>query len=117
MKKEVRIYSRAFKLSVVSEYISGGISKESLRKKHGIKGKSAILNWMREFEKESGKEELNNKVVKDLEYCELEQENIRLREELKRVRLQRDGYNKMIEIVEHQLGEDIRKKYGSKQSK
>lgn len=39
----------AFKRKVVAEYERGGVSKEALRHKHGIRAKSAVLNWLRQY--------------------------------------------------------------------
>jgi transposase len=38
-----------FKRKVVKEYERGGVTKEQLRRKYGIRGKSAILQWCRLF--------------------------------------------------------------------
>lgn len=50
MQTRINYYSRTFKLQVVEEVLRGVITKEEARKKYGIKGKSAILNWMCKFE-------------------------------------------------------------------
>ena len=55
--RPLRIYSESFKLRVVKEMLSGIFpDKESARKHYGIKGKSAILDWMRLY---SGAEGIN----------------------------------------------------------
>jgi len=48
-RKRKRFYSEKFKLRVIEAVISGKVSKEEARTVYGIKGKSAILNWMREL--------------------------------------------------------------------
>lgn len=46
-----RMYTENFKKSVVAEVESGRLSKESARVKYEIKGKSAVLNWCRQYGK------------------------------------------------------------------
>ena len=49
MEKRPQFYSDAFKLGVIAQVTSGVISKEQARIHYGIKGNTAILNWMRAF--------------------------------------------------------------------
>lgn len=42
-------YSESFKRSVVSEYEAGGVSKEALRRKHRIGGKTTVLKWVAQY--------------------------------------------------------------------
>jgi len=82
--KEVNYYSDEFKESVVKEVLGGLICKDEARRKYGIRGKSAVLNWIRKFEgSKSGimtAKRKPGKTGKTLE--ELEAENERLRQEL-----------------------------------
>ena len=48
--KEINQYSDEFKQAVVDEVLSGHISKDEARRRYGIKGKSAVLNWLRKFD-------------------------------------------------------------------
>lgn len=43
------IYSESFKRSVCEEHLRTGIPKDRLKEKYGIKGKSAILYWIRKY--------------------------------------------------------------------
>ena len=45
----VNCYSDDFKRKVVEERLKHGTPKDQLRAKYGIKGKSAILDWIRKF--------------------------------------------------------------------
>ena len=42
-------YSEAFKRSVIDEYLTSGMQKLIIQRKHGIKFKSAIVTWMRQL--------------------------------------------------------------------
>ncbi|WP_420318816.1 hypothetical protein [Ekhidna sp.] len=45
-----RIYrSDSEKLRIIQEVLSGKLSKDAAQRKYGIKGHSAITNWMRSF--------------------------------------------------------------------
>lgn len=120
MKSQKNNYSNAFKLRVIEEVLKGQLSKEQAQRKHGIRGKSAILNWMRKFglseqtrlpdnfermkeEKETDKESLNKR-IKDLERA------------LEEAQLKAEGYSRMIDIAERELKIKIRKKPSTKQS-
>ena len=48
--KEISHYSDEFKQTVVAEVLSGQINKDEARRQYGIKGKSAVLNWLRKFD-------------------------------------------------------------------
>ncbi len=108
------------KLRIVQEVISGKLSKESAQRKYGIKGNSAITNWMRSF---GIKEPLKVKV-----YMEEEHQNDQtneglsarvkeLEEALKWAELKSEAYSKMIDIAEEKFSVKIRKKLSTKQSK
>lgn len=117
--KKVNFYSDEFKRSVVNEVLRGIISKEEARWKYGIKGKSAVLDWIRKFE-ESKKGTMNakkkfGKSGKSIE--ELEAENERLKQELELEQLRSRALNVMIDIAEDQFKIPIRKKHGARQSK
>jgi transposase-like protein len=56
----IRRYSLSFKQQVVRELEEGEVSKESIRKKYGIKGGSTLHNWIRKF----GKYHLINQVIR-----------------------------------------------------
>lgn len=43
--------SEAFKRQVVSEYERGGITKDAIAAKYGIKGHSTVLRWCRKYGK------------------------------------------------------------------
>lgn len=109
-----KLYDESLKLSVISEYKNGLISKSALARKYGIKSSYTITNWIRKLAEEpfsptmdyskSDKKDLIKR-IKELER-QLEDEQIRS-----------FGYSKMIDIAEDQLNLSIRKKPDTKQSK
>lgn len=122
-EKRAKIYSQEFKLKVVEEVLLGKYSKSEASRVYGIKGKSSILEWTRQFSGEEGydkrgkvlnsqKTEVSQEKIKDqtIKIIELEEA---LRKEKIKVKLS----NKMIDIAEEEYGIAIRKKSGAKQSK
>ena len=105
------------KRKIVEEVLSGVLNKEEARRKYNIKGKSAILNWIRKFDQSKqasmkSKSPSNNKSQREQE---LEFEVKRLREELEMEQLRVRALNIMIDVAETQLNVPIRKKPGTKQ--
>lgn len=117
--KKVNYYTDEFKQKVVNEVLNGLISKDEARRRYGIKGKSAVLNWMRKFDVSksvnmTAKRKLG-KSGKTVE--ELEAENQRLKQELDIEQLRTRALNVMIDIAEDRFKIPIRKKSGARQSK
>ncbi len=121
--KTSKAYNEAFKRRVVSEVLSGSITKEEARIRYGIGGNSTILDWMRKFadikmrsagvdplpvlqtmSTDESKEELKDKIKQleaKLEYAELKGR----------------AYQIMVEIAKEQYNIDLEKKSGAKLSK
>jgi transposase len=110
-------YSDEFKKSVVKEVLAGHISKDEARRRYGIKGKSAILNWIRKFDSSQNHEMKKKRIPQLQDTTILEAENKRLREELELERLRSLSLNVMIDLAEEQFKVPIRKKSGAKQLK
>ena len=51
MQKVTQVFSETFKRGIVERVNSGLLSKEEARRSYGIKGKSSILLWQRNYEK------------------------------------------------------------------
>jgi transposase len=117
MKKEVKHYSDEFKQSVVKQVLLGCICKEEARRRYGIKGKSAVLNWIRKFDGSQTYQMKNKSKAKLPGATQLEAENKRLRQEIELERLRVLSLNVMIDLAEEQFKIPIRKKSGAKQSK
>ena len=116
-------YDESFKLQVVRETIAGKISKEKARRKYGIKSKSAILEWTRQYSGEKGYDKrgkrLKNKETEiNIEHLSKQTNRIlELEELLRKEKLKVVLSNTMIDIAEEEFVINIRKKYGAKQSK
>lgn len=111
-------YSDEYKLRIIQKVLSGEISKEGALRKYGIKGHSAITNWMRSF---GIHEPLNRRIYleesKDSpEGRKLSERVKELEKELKLSELKAAAYSKMIDIAEEELSINIRKKLPTKQS-
>jgi transposase-like protein len=129
------------KRRIAEEYLSGTENQTSLNMKYRIKGKSAILNWIRQFGFEPlyeiKKAEKMKKPVDDKSLIVAENQELRrrileleaglaklesdssevdsLKKKLEYAEMSAIAYKKMIEIAEETLGIDIRKKPGAKQ--
>lgn len=107
-------FSSAFKEQVINEYISGPLSKEQLRVKYSIGGKSTILEWLRTLgdrvNNQSFKVDSKDKLKYQIRIKQLE-------EQLEQEKLKRIAAETIIDIAQEQLNIDIRKKSVTKQSK
>jgi len=116
------IYSEEFKWKVVQQVLSGTLTKEQARKAYSIKSNSAILYWMRifsgvtDYRSPDVVSEQSNKLTKTTNQCKLEQDLVRLKQELKAEKMRADLWQTMVEVAEEELGVDIRKKFGARQS-
>jgi len=112
----LEIYNESFKLRVVKELLSGKFhTKESARLHYGIKGKSAILDWMRLY---SGAEGVNKtgRLLKNRDKMseEIAKQSMRineLEEALRKEELKVSLGNAFIDIAKENYGIDLRKKY------
>lgn len=122
MAQKNGIYSEEFKWKVVQEVLSGTLTKEEARRVYSIKGNCNILYWMRSFsgitDYRSGGDVSENPVqmAKTNNQQKAEKEIARLKQELKAERLRADLWQKVVEVAEEELGVDIRKKFGARQS-
>jgi transposase len=113
MENTNNAFSEAFKRQVISEVLSGRLTKEQARKQYRIKGKSAVLNWIRKFD-------LSNPVYmpdKPSDTKELQAKIKKLEQELEDAQFKAEAYSTMIDIAERELKISIRKKSNTKQSK
>jgi transposase len=113
--EERKHYSEAFKKTVVKEVLSGQLSKEEAKHRYGIKGNSAILNWIRNFDSFQDNGMTKKQPISDQKIAQLQAENKRLHEEIELERLKVLALNVMIDLAEEQLKVPIRKKSGAKQ--
>jgi transposase-like protein len=126
MQQQVQTFSESFKRSVVDQVNNGLISKEEARRRYGIKGKSGILRWQRNYQK-YGRCSLNLSIdtlllkpkkqslaAPSLSEATLLARIKELERQLEDEQLRSDAYNRMIDIAEKELQIPIRKKPNTK---
>lgn len=121
VSKEERLYfSDVLKRRIIQEVLSGSISKEGARRQYGIRGKSAILKWMRKFGYASNFDSITFR-MKSKELPEdpeqLKRRIVELEKALEEAKLSSKFYSTMIDIAEKEFKLPIRKKSVTKQSK
>jgi transposase-like protein len=126
MEQIVQTFSESFKRSVVDQVNNGLISKEEARRRYGIKAKSGILRWQRNYQK-YGRCSLNLPIdtlllkpkkqslaAPSLSEATLLARIKELERQLEDEQLRSDAYNRMIDIAEKELQIPIRKKSNTK---
>ena len=100
-------YTEAFKRQVVSEYEKGQLNKDQLMKKYGIRGNSRILTWCRKYGKFAyDTPTQNGRPMKDPQKQRIRE----LEKKLKAAELKLKVYDKLIEVTNRELDQDIVKK-------
>ena len=115
-----RVFNEELKRQIIAEVKSGKRTKEQARNFYQIKGKSAILYWMRRYEKANPTFTAQSDytmAAQDENTQELLLKIKRLERSLEDAELKAEGFSKMIDIAERELRISIRKKYNTKQSK
>lgn len=122
MDQKIQSFSESFKQSVVDQVNRGLLSKEEARRRYGIKAKSGILTWQRNFQK-YGRCSLNLPV--DTILLKLKKTSVpaassseaslltrikQLERQLEDEQLRSEGYSRMIDFAEKELNVPIRKK-------
>ena len=126
MDQQIQTFSESFKQSVVDQVNRGFLSKEEARRRYGIKAKSGVLRWQRNFHK-YGRCSLNlpvdTKLLKQKKTfvpaassCEasLLTRIKQLERQLEDEQLRSEGYSRMIDFAEKELNVPIRKKSNTK---
>ena len=122
-------YSEAFKRSVIDEYLTTGIPKLILQRKHGIKFKSAIITWMKQLgyvgtDKKISILRLSNQLELAKKYTPeqssskdaraLEKRVKELERQLEDEKIRTEMLSRMIDIAETEFKVPIRKKPNTK---
>jgi transposase len=112
--KPPKKYSEAFKKQVVREFEQGGLNKDQLQAKYGIGGNSRILSWCRKYGKFDYQLSLpNGRPMKDPQKQKIKE----LEKKLKAAEQKLKVYDKLIEITNRELDQDIVKKIEAKLQK
>ncbi len=105
-KRTQKDYTLAFKLQVVDEMESGGLSQHAACRKYGIQARSTILTWLRKYGRLNWYQNtcMSKKVTPNRKIAELEKK-------VKRLEAEKVILNLAIDIADETLHTDIRKKY------
>jgi len=109
----IPIYDNAFKIAIAREYLTGNLGYGALAKKYGLAlhTVNGFVRWYRKYYPEDlqppGKVEEPGKVDSNKE---------QISKQLKQANLKIAGLEMLIETVQKELGVDIVKKPGTKQS-
>lgn len=115
-------FSEASRRKIVTEVLSGSLTKERARLVYGIRSKSAILEWMRIFAglpRNAAVDPvplLKSMSAENNEVKALKLRIKQLEEELNLSRLKGKAYQIMVEIAKEDYDLDLEKKPGAKQS-
>ena len=125
MSKVCKRYSEEFKLSVIRDYYSSGMSKYACRRKYQLSSDSILLYWLRKYgneekvvslQPESSEEDMANRSkdsYKD-ENAQLKKRIRELEKALEFSRLETLARDMMIDKAEDYFDIQIRKKSGAK---
>jgi transposase-like protein len=106
------------KISIVAEYLSGGISYRELLAKHGG-SLGSLHRWIKQYQDTAGDTLLKESVdsIIDMDLGEQMPSDVKtLQAELRKSRLHNKLLTAVIDIAEEELSAPIRKKYGPRQS-
>src|SRR4029079_18288478 len=112
--KPQKIFSEAFKKQVVLEFEQGLLNKDQLQRKYGLGGNSRVLSWCRKYGKFAyNTPTQNGRPMKDPQKHRIKE----LEKKLKAAELKLKIYDKLIEITNRELDQDIVKKIEAELSK
>lgn len=109
-----RKFSESFKKQVVREFEQGFLNKDQLQSKYGLKGNSAVLNWCRKYGKfVYAKNDSIGRPMKDTQKQRIKELEQKLKKAEDKIRI----YDKLIEVTNRELQEDVIKKIEAKLQK
>jgi len=105
-KRTQKDYTLTFKLQVVDEIESGGLSQHAACRKYGVQARSTILTWLRKYGRLNWYQNtcMSKKVTPNRKIAELEKK-------IKRLEAEKFILNTVIDVADETLHTDIRKKY------
>lgn len=124
-KKKVRTYSEEFKLSVIRDYYSSGLSRYACTKKFGLTSPSMLTSWLRKYGSDEnllslpGEQDTDTMARSSMESYRDEATRLKRRvRELEKAlefsRLETRARDMMIDRAEELFNIPIRKKSGAK---
>ena len=126
MSKTYQKYSEEFKLSVIRDYYSSGMSKYACVRKYQLRSDATLLNWLRKYECEKDSLPLQSESSNDEDMAnrskeDYKDENTQLKKRIKELekalefsRLETLARDMMIDKAEEYFDIAIRKKSGAK---
>lgn len=106
VKPQVR-FSEVFKKQVVREFEQGLLNKDQLQRKYGLGGNSTVLKWCRKYGKFAyPQQSCIGRPMKDPQKQRIRE----LERKLKDAELKLKVYDKLIEITNRELDQDVVKK-------
>ncbi len=116
-------YDELFKLEVLRDYYSSGMSKSFTSKKWGLSNHTVLLRWIKRYPLDSSLLSLPAKTLISYQQAHtgksreevLEQEILNLQKALEMEKLRSRGFEKLLELTEKEEGISILKKAGAKQ--
>lgn len=125
MSKKIQSYSEEFKLSVIRDYYSSGMSKYACSKKYGLKSLSTLPSWLQKYGSQENRvplqaEQLEEEMAKRSKE-DYKEENAQLKKRLRELekalefsRLETMARDLLIDKAEEYFDLPIRKKSGAK---
>jgi transposase len=108
------VFSEVFKKQVVREFEQGLLNKDQLQRKYGLGGNSTILKWCRKYGKFAYPQQASiGRPMKDPQKQRIRE----LEKKLKAAEQKLTVYDKLIEITNRELDQDIVKKIEAELSK
>ena len=125
MSKKYKDYSEEFKLSVICDYYSSGMSKYACTKKYGFSSPRLLLTWLRKYEsspefvslrRDQSEEDMANRSKDNYkeENAQLKKRIRELEKALEFSKLETLARDMMIDKAEEYYDIPIRKKSGAK---
>jgi transposase-like protein len=109
--KPQKRFSEAFKKMVVREFEQGLLNKDQLQRKYGLRGNSTVLKWCRKYGKFAYPEQTSSgRPMKDPQKQRIRELEGKLRAAEQKLKI----YDKLIEVTNRELDEDIVKKIEAK---
>ena len=122
MSRKYQTYSEEFKLSVIRDYYSSGMSKNACVRKYSLSGNALFLKWLRKYgnvvplQAEPNDDEMANRSKESYkdENAQLKKRIKELEKALEFSRLETLARDMMIDKAEEYFDIHIRKKSGAK---
>lgn len=116
--RKIRRYSKDFKKSIVADYESGKFSVLQLERLHGVNNVT-IYRWIYQFStfNENGYRVVEKKLSSEEKLKNLERKVKDLEAALGRKQIKIDYLETMMEVAKRELDIDIKKNFGTSQSK